>query len=720
MEGHAIGQYRVTGILGEGGMGIVYAARHTLLDRPAAIKVLQPRYSSEQEVVRRLFNEARAVTSIRNPGIVEVYDFGWTPKGDAFIVMELLEGETLRARLRRRSLGWSTALALMRQVAGALGAAHGRGIIHRDLKPDNIFLVPDAEVPGGERIKLLDFGIAKLLDAVQAGQKTRTGTVMGTPPYMAPEQCRGIAIDPRADLYALGCILFEMCARRPPFLAEGDGDVIAAHIHQRPPTLASLVSGVPRELEALVQRMLAKAPADRVQTAEELVWRLDSVRTAVGQLAGSGSVPVLPPTEPANGFAATPPMGGEESATAPMSRGESATAPMDGGAHATELAAPDVGAVALQRGDEIAALTIVDSKTAPTMAARGVRFRVPSQAARPVAAKRETELPAIMAPATHHDADLGYRSIPQTELPAVLVPVTHHDADQGHGSTVQTELPVVMAPVTKLDPPHDATSRPTTEPGSRPAHARSRRIAIIGVVAGALAVLIAISASTLFTGGDDAAAAATAAPVETAQPPAQAAAPASTPPAQPVLSAAPAAETTPAPPQTADSSHTETARPAPAPGATPQELPASGATPQEPPAPAKAPQHTGSAKPPVVPAAPVASPVPTTAVTPGAPAGSPSKSGGQGSAAAQASKQPVATVQLTIDSTPRGAFVLLNGEPLDQTPCVVKVRRSEALTTFVLVLSGYQQQELLIRPNKSNAYKANLQPVTREQPAPVP
>jgi serine/threonine protein kinase len=295
MKGRLIGQYRVTGVLGEGGMGIVYAAQHTLLDRPAAIKVLLPGFSKKEEIVTRFFNEARAATAIRNPGIVEIYDFGWTQEGAAFIVMERLEGETLRARCKRGPLRWSTALALARQVAGALGAAHAKGIVHRDLKPDNIFLVPDMEVPGGERIKLLDFGIAKLAGSSSgSGQhKTRTGAVMGTPTYMAPEQCRGVAVDARTDLYALGCILFELCTGRPPFVGEGEGDVLIDHVKTPPPALTSVVSGVPKEVESIAQRLLAKAPADRVQTAGELIRLIDAARTAIRRTARSGPSPVL-------------------------------------------------------------------------------------------------------------------------------------------------------------------------------------------------------------------------------------------------------------------------------------------------------------------------------------------------------------------------------------------------------------------------------------------
>ncbi|TMQ19215.1 MAG: serine/threonine protein kinase [Deltaproteobacteria bacterium] len=196
MGGAMIGQYRVTGVIGRGGMGAVYAGEHTLLGRPAAIKVLLPELSQKQDVVTRFFNEARAATAIRHPGIIEIYDFGWTSEGAAFIVMEHLEGDTLARRSARSPFRWPAVLAIARQIAGALGAAHAKGIVHRDLKPDNVFLVPDPEVPGGERIKLLDFGIAKLaVDSTTTVNVTKTGAVMGTPTYMAPEQCRGVVVD---------------------------------------------------------------------------------------------------------------------------------------------------------------------------------------------------------------------------------------------------------------------------------------------------------------------------------------------------------------------------------------------------------------------------------------------------------------------------------------------------------------------------------------------
>jgi eukaryotic-like serine/threonine-protein kinase len=278
MDHTTIGQYRVTGLIGRGGMGAVYAAEHTLLGKPAAIKVLLPELSQKQDIVMRFFNEARAATAIRHPGIIEIYDFGWTPNGAAFIVMERLEGETLGQRSSRVRLRWPAVLSIARQIAGALAATHAKGIVHRDLKPDNVFLVPDPEVPGGERIKLLDFGIAKLADS-SLSNMTSTGTLMGTPTYMAPEQCRGVAIDHRVDLYALGCVIYELCCGRPPFVGEGTGDVLAAHIHLPVPPMTAHNPEVPPTVERLVQHLLAKAPADRMPSAEELIRAIDAETT---------------------------------------------------------------------------------------------------------------------------------------------------------------------------------------------------------------------------------------------------------------------------------------------------------------------------------------------------------------------------------------------------------------------------------------------------------
>jgi serine/threonine-protein kinase len=193
VESH-IGQYKILRTLGSGGMGTVYLGEHLLLGRRAAIKTLPPSLSSQREIVDRFFNEARAISAIADPGVVQIFDFGYHVDGTAYIVMEYLEGESLSARLDRLvTLPLAEALRITRQIATSLGAAHARGIIHRDLKPDNVFLIRDREAQGGERTKLLDVGIAQLQPTVLVG------TQLGV--YTSPEQRRGDStIDLRSDI----------------------------------------------------------------------------------------------------------------------------------------------------------------------------------------------------------------------------------------------------------------------------------------------------------------------------------------------------------------------------------------------------------------------------------------------------------------------------------------------------------------------------------------
>ncbi len=290
MTGETLGNWRLGSKLGEGGMGVVYAAEHVLIGQRAAVKLLLPELSQEPEVVARFFNEARAVSMIRHPGLIQIYDFGHHASGSAFIVMELLQGDSVRTRLERQGpLPPALAAAIVWQVASALEATHQQGIVHRDLKPDNLFLVPDSEAPIGLRVKVLDFGIAKLGGGQQVSVKTKTGTVIGTPAYMSPEQCRNAAkVDGAADIYSLGCIYFELLTGRPPFDGEGLGEVLGAHIYAAPPQLASRVAGISPALEHRVQAMLAKTASAR-PTATVLLRELEA---EAGQLAAAtGSHP---------------------------------------------------------------------------------------------------------------------------------------------------------------------------------------------------------------------------------------------------------------------------------------------------------------------------------------------------------------------------------------------------------------------------------------------
>jgi serine/threonine-protein kinase len=281
MIGLEFGGYRVVRQLGEGGMGAVFLAEHRQIDRKVAIKILLPALSSIPDAVARFFAEARAASLIKHPGIVEVFECGEL-HGRAFILMEYLDGENLAAALARAGklagdLG--TALAIAARIADAVGAAHTKQIVHRDLKPENVFLVAGN---GPMVVKILDFGVAKLLADAEPS-RTRSGSLVGTPKYMSPEQCRGLkTIDHRADIYSLGCILFELLCGRPPFVKDATGDLLIAHVTEAPPSARSLEPEVPAELDVLVAAMLAKEPADRPPSMSAVAERLQRVRERAG------------------------------------------------------------------------------------------------------------------------------------------------------------------------------------------------------------------------------------------------------------------------------------------------------------------------------------------------------------------------------------------------------------------------------------------------------
>jgi len=287
MIGETIGSYTILRRLGEGGMGEVYLAEHKHIARRAAIKLLLPELTTKSEAVSRFFTEARATSLIRHPGIVEILDCAVHTNGRAYIIMEFLDGESLAHALERVgsfSSQAASALAILGQIASALSAAHAKGIVHRDLKPDNVFLAAGAASgshpsENGLRVKILDFGIAKLAAEGQASlQRTRTGSLLGTPVYMSPEQCRGAgAVDHRSDLYSLGCIGYELFAGRPPFVKEGAGELLVAHLSEDPVSLGAVAKTVSPALSALIDRLLAKDPAQRPASALEVVQAIEGL-----------------------------------------------------------------------------------------------------------------------------------------------------------------------------------------------------------------------------------------------------------------------------------------------------------------------------------------------------------------------------------------------------------------------------------------------------------
>lgn len=317
-KGAEVGAYRVEETIGRGGMGAVYRGVHSLLGRPVAIKVLLAQHAHSEEIVARFFNEARALTKLADPGLVQVFDFGHHTDGSAYLVMELLSGESVARRLGRVGrFGPLETVRLVRLMCASMAVAHAAGIIHRDLKPENVFLVADVAVPGGERPKILDFGIAKITFDEQGPHRTRTNALIGTPTFMSPEQCRGgREIDARSDIYSLGCVMFVMLTGRPPFERELPGDLFIAHIQEPPPRLSSLVPELTGQLEALVERCLQKRPADRFASMEALGQELSLLER---ELAGE---PFIRPARPST-LAPPPAIEGE---TVCLRAGDSALA----------------------------------------------------------------------------------------------------------------------------------------------------------------------------------------------------------------------------------------------------------------------------------------------------------------------------------------------------------------------------------------------------------
>jgi serine/threonine protein kinase len=270
LVGQTVGNYKVTSLLGEGGMGIVYLAEHPVIGRKVAIKVLHVALSRDTEVVARFFNEARAIHTIGHEHIVEIMDFGQTADGQPYFIMEYLVGESMNDRISRGAIPAPEVAEIAEQICQALQAAHDKGVIHRDLKPHNVQLLGTTR--GRMQVKLLDFGVAKIMNLGDGSQsvKTRTGSLMGTPLYMSPEQCKGSGkLDHRTDIYSLGVMLFEMLAGRPPFVAEGVGELFAKHMLEAPPQLAELAPETPPAMAAAIMRSLAKNLEDRFSTMEE-------------------------------------------------------------------------------------------------------------------------------------------------------------------------------------------------------------------------------------------------------------------------------------------------------------------------------------------------------------------------------------------------------------------------------------------------------------------
>jgi serine/threonine-protein kinase len=267
-------KYHLTRLLGRGGMGSVYRGEHIIIGKKVAVKFLHSEFAHNEEVVKRFYREAQAAASIGHSAIIDVLDVGVSPEGEPYLVMEYLEGESLGDMLTRTGpLDTGAACGIMEPSLQALQAAHSAGIIHRDLKPDNIFIV--RQPSGPPKIKLIDFGISKFVESAGGEKLTQTGSVMGTPAYMSPEQARGSSsLDYRADLYSMGVILYEMLTGQLPFKGANFTEIIISILTELPTPPAEAYERFPNEAEAVLLKSLAKNPGDRYQTAAEFIEAL--------------------------------------------------------------------------------------------------------------------------------------------------------------------------------------------------------------------------------------------------------------------------------------------------------------------------------------------------------------------------------------------------------------------------------------------------------------
>ncbi|MGE5236639.1 MAG: serine/threonine-protein kinase, partial [Acidobacteriota bacterium] len=307
--GTRLGPYEILSPLGAGGMGEVYRARDHKLDRDVALKVLPRALADDRGALERFEREAKAVAALSHPNILAIHDYGRI-SGVAFAITELLEGETLRERIQEGALPVRKAVEIAVQIAQGLAAAHEKGIIHRDLKPENLFICRDG------RVKILDFGLAKLqplgsLDESEtlttpAHGATEPGLVLGTVGYMAPEQVRGRPADQRSDLFALGCVLYEMISGRRAFARDTAAETLTAILREEPADLLDTVDApVSPGLQGIVHRCLEKGPDERFQSARDLAFALGAV-SGQSVIASSRAVAARPPRGRPRGAALAP------------------------------------------------------------------------------------------------------------------------------------------------------------------------------------------------------------------------------------------------------------------------------------------------------------------------------------------------------------------------------------------------------------------------------
>ncbi|MDX2012510.1 MAG: protein kinase [Myxococcaceae bacterium] len=463
--GSEVSGYRVTNRLGVGGMGIVYEGEQPVIGKRVAIKVLRHEVADNPDVVQRLVSEARAVNKVGHRGIIDVFGFGALPDGRQCIVMEYLDGEPLEAvlrtyRTRRSVMPLYDALVILEEVLSALAAAHEAGVIHRDLKPSNIFLCKQRD--GTQFVKLLDFGIAKL-GVLGHTPATRASIMVGTPAYMAPEQANGGMVGPALDLYAIGCLAFELLAGRTPFEENSVVEMLVSHATKAPPHVATLNMGVPDELDALVDQLLAKNPADSPPSAEAVRREVAQLRKTLAETTGRRlsveiEAPAPMPTlvDPPKPAARPVPKPAEPKASAKPARPRTAAQPEPDAVNETLLKPldPELGP------SEALISTAILPKSARPSSPEQRAPTAPSLAPVPAPAPVDEDGPVVA---------------PRSKLPMIVAGLLAVAAGIGvvlavsSGSERATSTPPPPAASAKASPPQPAVAAKSPEPEAAPA-----------------------------------------------------------------------------------------------------------------------------------------------------------------------------------------------------------------------------------------------------------
>lgn len=272
------GKYEFIRLVGTGGMSSVYLANHLLLNRPVAIKTLHAHLAGNEKTLKRFRQEAQLISDLSHPNIIGVRDFGVMDGGEPFIVMDYVEGRTLASVIENESpIDFQRAIDMFKQLAGALSHAHARGVTHRDLKPSNVIVTQEA---GEERLKIIDFGIARFVNDDTPGDMTKSGEIFGSPHYMSPEQCMGQRVDGRSDIYSLGCLMYEVLTGSKPFVGTNAIETVFKQMHEAPPEIRTIRPQIRPGLESIIRKTLAKDPEQRYQTADAIVADLDTYGTS--------------------------------------------------------------------------------------------------------------------------------------------------------------------------------------------------------------------------------------------------------------------------------------------------------------------------------------------------------------------------------------------------------------------------------------------------------